>query len=95
MERGYDVSRDGKDDNNYNVENYEFIKKYSPTVGSLIEKEYNRQKNNIELIASENYCSEAVLAAWELSLLEVRRRISVRENFREQRQILRRNGVCG
>ena len=56
-------NRDGKDDNNYNVENYEFIKKYSPTVGSLIEKEYNRQKNNIELIASENYCSEAVLAA--------------------------------
>ena len=29
----------------------------------MIEKEYNRQKNNIELIASENYCSEAVLAA--------------------------------
>ena len=56
-------NRDGKDDNNYNVENYEFIKKYSPTVGSLIEKEYNRQKNNIELIASEHYCSEAVLAA--------------------------------
>ncbi|MDY5462412.1 serine hydroxymethyltransferase [Hornefia butyriciproducens] len=56
-------NRDGKDDNNYNVENYEFIKKYSPTVGSLIEKEYNRQKNNIELISSENYCSEAVLAA--------------------------------
>ncbi|MCI7679963.1 MAG: serine hydroxymethyltransferase [Clostridiales bacterium] len=56
-------NRDGKDDNNYNVENYEFIKKYSPTVGSLIEKEYNRQKNNIELIASENYCSEAVLTA--------------------------------
>jgi len=53
----------GFDDNNYNVENFEFIKKYSPTVGDLIEKEYNRQKNNIELIASENYCSEAVLAA--------------------------------
>ena len=32
-------------------------------MGNLIEKEYNRQKNNIELIASENYCSEAVLAA--------------------------------
>jgi len=55
--------RNGFDDNNYNVENFEFIKKYSPTVGDLIEKEYNRQKNNIELIASENYCSEAVLAA--------------------------------
>lgn len=31
-------NRDGKDDNNYNVENYEFIKKYSPTVGSLIDR---------------------------------------------------------
>jgi glycine hydroxymethyltransferase len=56
-------SKDGKDDSTYNVDNYEFIKKTSPVVGGLIEKEYNRQKNNIELIASENYCSEAVLAA--------------------------------
>ena len=53
----------GNDDNTYNVDNFEFIKKTSPTVGGLIEKEYNRQKNNVELIASENYCSEAVLAA--------------------------------
>jgi glycine hydroxymethyltransferase len=56
-------SKDGKDDSTYNVDNYEFIKRTSPVVGGLIEKEYNRQKNNIELIASENYCSEAVLAA--------------------------------
>lgn len=56
-------NKDGKDDNKYNVENYEFVKKYSPVVGSLIEAEYKRQQNNIELIASENYCSEAVLAA--------------------------------
>ncbi|MDD5921857.1 MAG: serine hydroxymethyltransferase [Eubacteriales bacterium] len=55
--------RNGNDSSTYNVENYEFIKKFSPTVGGLIEKEYLRQKNNIELIASENYCSEAVLAA--------------------------------
>lgn len=53
----------GRDDSMYNVENFELIKKTSPIVGDLIEKEYNRQKNNIELIASENYCSEAVLAA--------------------------------
>ena len=39
------------------------IKEASPKVGALIEAEYNRQKNNVELIASENYCSEAVLAA--------------------------------
>ena len=56
-------NREGADNSIYNVENFEFIKKSSPVVGDLIEKEYNRQKNNIELIASENYCSEAVLAA--------------------------------
>jgi glycine hydroxymethyltransferase len=53
----------GKDDNAYNVENIAFIKNASETVGKFIEEEYNRQKNNVELIASENYCSEAVLAA--------------------------------
>ena len=52
-----------KDDSNYNIDNFSFIKEKSPVVGGLIEKEYLRQKNNIELIASENYCSEAVLAA--------------------------------
>ena len=56
-------NKEGKDDNQYNVSNYEFIKKYSPVVGELIEAEYRRQQENIELIASENYCSEAVLAA--------------------------------
>ena len=55
--------RNGNDNSTYNVDNIEFIKKTSPVVGGLIEKEYNRQKNNVELIASENYCSEAVLAA--------------------------------
>ncbi len=61
--RRYMFDKKGFDNSNYNVENFEFIKKTSPVVGDLIEKEYNRQKNNIELIASENYCSEAVLAA--------------------------------
>ncbi len=56
-------NKDTKDNSTYNVDNFEFIKESSPIVGSFIEKEYNRQKNNIELIASENYCSEAVLAA--------------------------------
>lgn len=56
-------NRQAKDNSSYNVDNFEFIKKTSPKVGGLIEKEYNRQKNNVELIASENYCSEAVLAA--------------------------------
>ena len=57
----FDVN--GNDNSTYNIENIELIKKTSPVVGDLIEKEYNRQKNNVELIASENYCSEAVLAA--------------------------------
>lgn len=56
-------NKDATDNSTYNVENYKFIKQASPIVGELIEKEYNRQKDNIELIASENYCSEAVLAA--------------------------------
>ncbi len=47
----------------YNRANYELIQKTSPIVGGLIQKEFERQSNNIELIASENYCSEAVLAA--------------------------------
>ncbi len=56
-------NRESVDSNTYNVDNYEFIKRFSPKVGAWIEQEYLRQKNNIELIASENYCSEAVLAA--------------------------------
>ncbi len=53
----------GKDNSNYNPENIEFIKKYSPKIGEFVEREYIRQRDNIELIASENYCSEAILAA--------------------------------
>ena len=47
----------------YNRANYELIQKTSPVVGGLIQKEFERQSNNIELIASENYCSDAVMAA--------------------------------
>ena len=55
--------RSGRDLSDYNVNNYEFISRTSPLVGGLIKKEYERQQRNVELIASENYCSEAVLAA--------------------------------
>ena len=55
--------RNGNDNSNYNQMIVEEIAKVSPTVAGFIEKEYNRQKNNVELIASENYCSEAVMAA--------------------------------
>lgn len=40
-----------------------FVKKYDPEVGSAMEKELNRQRRNLELIASENLVSPAVMAA--------------------------------
>ena len=55
--------RNGKDNSNYNQMIVEEIAKVSPAVAELVNKEYKRQQNNIELIASENYCSEAVMAA--------------------------------
>ncbi len=39
------------------------IKKIDPVVAESIELEVNRQRNNLELIASENFVSEAVLQA--------------------------------
>lgn len=42
---------------------FEHVKDQDPELFSAIEKEANRQENNIELIASENFVSNAVLAA--------------------------------
>ena len=44
-------------------ENMEFLKSVDPELGEAIEKEFARQSRNIELIASENIVSEAVLEA--------------------------------
>ena len=44
-------------------ENMEFLKALDPEIGEAVEKEFARQTRNIELIASENIVSEAVLAA--------------------------------
>lgn len=44
-------------------ENISFITDKDPEVGSAIRKEYDRQCRNIELIASENVVSSAVMAA--------------------------------
>ena len=44
-------------------ENMEFLKTVDPELGEAIEKEFARQSRNIELIASENIVSDAVLAA--------------------------------
>ncbi len=43
--------------------NIDVVKAADPEVGSAIERELDRQRANIELIASENIVSEAVLAA--------------------------------
>ena len=44
-------------------ENLEFLKKFDPEVADAIELELSRQRRNIELIASENIVSEAVMSA--------------------------------
>ena len=44
--------RNGNDNSTYNQQIIAEIAKVSPTVAEMIEKEYNRQKNNVELIAS-------------------------------------------
>ena len=43
--------------------NLELVKKMDPVIGDMIELEFRRQDRNIELIASENIVSEAVMAA--------------------------------
>ena len=40
-----------------------YLSQYDPEVGATIENEYHREQRNIELIASENIVSAAVLAA--------------------------------
>lgn len=41
----------------------DFVRQYDPEIGEIMEKELKRQRNNLELIASENIVSEAVMAA--------------------------------
>ncbi len=45
------------------VNNLEFLKMLDPEVGNAVEKELFRQRRNLELIASENIVSPAVMAA--------------------------------
>ena len=39
----------------------DFISRYDPEVGASIQEEFGRERRNIELIASENIVSEAVM----------------------------------
>jgi glycine hydroxymethyltransferase len=41
----------------------DYICQHDPEVGQAVMKEFQRQRRNIELIASENVVSETVLAA--------------------------------
>ena len=41
----------------------DFLTQQDPEVGNAVRAEYDRQRRNIELIASENFVSEAVMAA--------------------------------
>jgi len=45
------------------MRNIDYVKTYDPELGAAIEAEFDRQKRNIELIASENIVSETVMAA--------------------------------
>ncbi|MCL1793355.1 MAG: serine hydroxymethyltransferase [Oscillospiraceae bacterium] len=48
---------------NYVENNLDFIASFDPELAGLVGKEVKRQQRNIELIASENFVSPAVLAA--------------------------------
>ena len=45
------------------TETIEYLKGYDPEIGEAISAEFNRQQQCIELIASENFASKAVMAA--------------------------------
>ena len=45
------------------TETMDFLAQYDPEVGATVKKEYERQQRNIELIASENIVSPAVMMA--------------------------------
>ena len=45
------------------MRNIDYVKRFDPEVGAAMDSELERQQGNIELIASENIVSEAVMAA--------------------------------
>ncbi len=50
------------------LENIKFLSEADPELGAAVFAEYERQRNGIELIASENFVSQAVMAAAASSL---------------------------
>ena len=45
-----------------------FVERYDPELGAAMQRELGRQRQNIELIASENIVSPAVMAAASTSI---------------------------
>ena len=45
------------------ITSIDFLKSYDPAIGEAMEQELKRQRRNLELIASENIVSPAVMAA--------------------------------
>ena len=45
------------------LESIEFVEKFDPVVAQMMNREFARQKDGMELIASENFASPAVIAA--------------------------------
>ena len=48
-----------------------YLSQYDPEVGATIENEYHREQRNIELIASENIVSPAVMLAMGTCLTNI------------------------
>ena len=46
-----------------NIASLEYLKEYDPAVGEAMDSELKRQRRNLELIASENIVTPAVMAA--------------------------------
>ena len=70
-------------------ETMDFLTAQDPQVGEAVKAEYERQRRNIELIASENFVSRAVLAAASTVLTN-----KYAEGVPRQ-VVLRRLPVCG
>lgn len=58
---------------------FDYVKDFDPEVAKAMEDELGRQRNNLELIASENLVSEAVMAAMEATL-QINTQKDIQEN---------------
>jgi glycine hydroxymethyltransferase len=59
----YLLEKDGLNMYGKPLEAIEFVGKFDPIVAEMMNREFTRQKDGIELIASENFASPAVIAA--------------------------------